>query len=134
MHKDRFFNKLSAYKDGELNREVKDDISLHLRSCNECRNRLAEFEKLDSLVKAAPKIKAADSFSFQVMAAINSLEEEAGRKSVLKIVLARVLEIMDDIFELISGHEHQRNTLEEFSDFPPLSVSHAYFNLMGQQR
>jgi anti-sigma factor RsiW len=136
VEKDRFRSKLSAYKDGELDGDLREQVSLHLRNCEACRKDLAEFEQVDSLVRGMPKLEPGEYFSMQIIAGIAAKAQrrpDLGHLS--KRVLQRVLRLADPIFELISGHEHEETaTLDEFDDFPPLSMSHAYFQVIGEQR
>ena len=136
METDGFRSKLSAYKDGELDGDLGEKISLHLRNCAACREELAELERIDSLVAGMPNLEPHESFSSQIIARISTREQERPDCAPFsKRVLAKFLQLADSIFELVTGHEHERTaTLDEFGDFPPLSMSHAYFQIIGQQR
>lgn len=136
MENDGFRSQLSAYKDGELDGDLSEKMSLHLRNCTACRKELAELERVDSLVKDMPKLELNESFFLQIIAGISTKEQDRLESAPFsKRVLARFLQLADSIFELVSGHEYERTaTLDEFSDFPPLSMSHAYFQLIGQQK
>jgi anti-sigma factor RsiW len=136
VENDGFRNELSAYKDGELDEDLSEEISLHLRNCAACRKELAELERVDSLIKDMPKLDLDDSFFLQIIAGISTKEQDRHDSAPSsKRVFARFLQLADSIFELVSGHEYERTaTLDEFSDFPPLSMSHAYFQLIGEQR
>jgi anti-sigma factor RsiW len=136
VENDKFRSKLSAYKDGELDGDLGEMISLHLRNCVACRKELAELERVDSLVKDLPKLELNESFSLQIIAKISTKEQDHLDSAPLsKRVFAKFLQLAESIFELVSGHEYERTaTLDEFSDFPPLSMSHAYFQVIGQQR
>jgi anti-sigma factor RsiW len=136
VENDEFRSELSAYKDGELDGDLSEKISLHLRNCITCRKELAELERVDSLVKDMPKLELDESFFLKLVAGISTKEE--GRLDSVpfsKRVFARFLQLADSIFELVPGHEYERTaTLDEFGDFPPLSMSHAYFQVIGEQR
>ena len=136
MENDRFRSKLSAYKDGELNANLSEKMSLHLRDCAACRKELAELERVDSLVKDMPELELNESFFLQIIAGISTKKQDRLESAPFsKRVLAKFLQLADSIFELISGHEYERTaTLDEFSDFPPLSMSYAYFHVIGQQK
>jgi anti-sigma factor RsiW len=136
VENDGFRSKLSAYKDGELDGDLSEKISLHLRNCAACRKELAELERVDLLVKGMPKLELHDSFFLQIIAGISTKEQDRLDSAPFsKHVFARFLQLADSIFELVSGHEYERTaTLDEFSDFPPLSMSHAYFQVIGEQR
>ena len=136
MENDGFRSQLSAYKDGELEGDLSEKMSLHLRNCAACRKELGELEQVDSLVKDMPKLELNESFFLQIIAGISTKEKDRLESAPFsKRVFAKFLQTADSIFELISGHEYERTaTLDEFSDFPPLSMSHAYFQLIGEQR
>ena len=136
MGNDPFRSRLSAYKDGELNGNLSEKMSVHLRNCAACRKELAELERVDSLVKDMPKLEIDESFFLQIIAGISTKQQDRLESAPFsKRVFARFLQLADSIFELVSGHEYERTaTLDEFSDFPPLSMSHAYFQVIGQQK
>jgi anti-sigma factor RsiW len=136
VESDEFRNKLSAYKDGELDGDLGEKISLHLRNCAACKKELAELERVDSLVAAMPNLEPHEAFASRIIAGISTGEQDHPyRAPFIKRVFAKFLQLADSIFELISGHEHETtDTLDEFGDFPPLSMSHAYFRIIGQQR
>ena len=136
MESDRFRSRLSAYKDGELKGNLSEKMSLHLRNCAACRKELAELERVDSLVKDMPKLEIDESFFLQIVAGISTKQKDRIESAPFsRRVLAGFLQLADSIFELVSGHEYERTaTLDEFSDFPPLSMSHAFFRVIGQQR
>ncbi len=136
MENDGFRSQLSAYRDGELDGSLSEKVSVHLRNCAACRKELAELERVDSLVKDMPKLELDESFFLKIIARISTKEQDRLESSTLfKRVFARFLQLADSIFELVSGHEYERTaTLDEFSDFPPLSMSHAYFQAIGQQK
>lgn len=134
MESDSFRRKLSAYKDGELDGNLSEAVSLHLQNCASCRKELADFEQVDSLIKEMPKLDAAECFTLQVIAGISRTERDPlDLGSFSKRVLAKILQLAESFLELFADSEHEENTLDEFSDFPPLSISHAYFQLLGEQ-
>ncbi len=136
MENDEFKSRLSAYKDGELDGNLSEKVSLHLQNCVACRKELAELERVDSLVKGMPKLEIDESFFSQLIAGISTKQQDRPESAPFpRRVFARFLQLADSIFELVSGHENERTaTLDEFSDFPPLSMSHAFFQVIGQQK
>ena len=136
MGNDPFRSRLSACKDGELNGNLSEKMSVHLRNCAACRKELAELERVDSLVKDMPKLEIDESFFLQIIAGISTKQPDRLESAPFsKRVFARFLQLADSIFELVSGHEYERTaTLDEFGDFPPLSMSHAFFQVIGQQK
>ena len=135
MKCDEFDLKLSAYHDGELDRDPREEVFLHLQNCESCQKRLEEFKRVDSFMKRMPNIEASESFSLQIISRISKEERsQSVRAPFLKFVFSRFLRMADSFFELISGQTPREDSLEEFSDFPPLSIGHAYFQVIGLQR
>ena len=135
MENDRFRSKLSAYRDGELDDNLRDAVSAHLRNCAACREELAEFEQVDSLVKKMPELEATRYFDLEIIAAISRQKRDRlGSAPFAKRVLARFLQLADSFLELVAGDEEEADALDEFSDFPPLSMSYAYFRVIGELR
>jgi len=126
VEKDRFGSKLTAYRDGELDGGLREEVSAHLRNCTTCREELAEFEAVDSLVRMMPKIDATESFALEIIAGLS--RQKRNRP------LERFLRLAGSFFELAAGHKDEGDALDEFSDFPPLSMSYAYFRVIGQLR
>jgi len=136
VENDRFTSRLSAFKDGELDENLREEVSLHLRGCEACRKELAELEQVDSLVRETPKLEPGRFFSLNIVAGISAeVRQHPDSASFPERFMAKVLELTDPIFELISGRRHKETAaLDEFGDFPPLSMSYAYFHLIGQHR
>ncbi len=132
MDHDKIRTNLSAYKDDEVKESLRGQISGHLQVCDACREELRELDQIDSLVKGLPVISASENFTFQIIAktqvanAYGYWELGLPRK-----ILDRFLHIVDSVFELLREHELHGGSLDEFGDSPPLSLSHAYFQLIG---
>ena len=71
MENDRFKSKLSAYIDGELDGNLREEVSAHVRNCAVCSKELAEFEQVDCLVKKMPKLEATEAFALDIIAGIS---------------------------------------------------------------
>ena len=94
MENDGFRSQLSAYKDGELDGELSEEMSLHLRNCAACREELAELERVDSLVKDMPKLELDESFFLQIIAGISTKEQDRPDSAPFsKRVFARFLQL-----------------------------------------
>ena len=76
MENDDFKSRLSAYKDGELDGNLSEKVSLHLQNCVACRKELAELERVDSLVKGMPKLEIDESFFSQLIAGISTKQQD----------------------------------------------------------
>jgi hypothetical protein len=135
MECDKFRSKLSAYKDDELAADLINEISLHVRSCTVCREELNELDRIDSLVRGMPHLDASELFASRVSAGIAATATKStpyGITSLPRRIFTGFLQLADIVFELFPGHEYHRTaTLDEFGDFPPLSLSNAYFQVIG---
>jgi hypothetical protein len=125
---------ISAYKDGELEENLRDQFWNHLQSCDACREELKELDKIDLLVKGLPEISVSDTFITEIIAGTHAVNSPRHLKlSLPQRIVDRLLLLLESIFELLPGYKSQgTGSLDEFGDFPPLSLSHAYFNLIGQ--
>jgi len=127
--------KLSAFMDNEMDGTSSRFITEHLRDCPRCRDYLRDFREIDILVCGLPKNDPNPDFSWRVAkAAIGTSkivdEEPVSLSSRLRFALERLSE---EIFSLTpSGPGQSIRTLEEFSDYPPLSMSFIYFRLLEQ--
>ncbi len=134
MENDRYRSKLSAYKDAELDGCLSKEISFHLRVCVACKKELADFDRVDALVRGMPKLEVGEAFASQIIAKVAVKECDILAPAPFpKRIFAKLMQLADCVFELIPWHEYRRTaTLEEFGDFPPLSLSHAYLQLIGR--
>lgn len=135
MDHDEFRTKLSAYNDGELPADSIKKISLHLESCAACRKEMEELNRIDCMVRGLPQFDVSEQFASQVLAGIMPAADS--HPIVLANFARRIftgfLELAEVIFEMVPGHEYRKTAaLDEFSDFPPLSLSNAYFQVIGR--
>ena len=133
MDHDEIRTGLSAYKDGELRESLRDRISRHLQVCDACREELRELDQIDSLVRGLPGISASETFTSDIIARAQAAKAPRYRKLTLpRRILGGFLLLADLVFEMLPGYEFQETgSLDELGDFPPLSLSHAYFQLIG---
>ncbi len=127
--------RLSAFIDGETDGTVSRIIEQHLEGCPDCRKYLHEFNEVDDMVYALPKIEVSPDFTSRVVS-------EAIRTSVVggittasftsraQSVLAWLSDAVFSLFE--PGATPNTSTLDEFNDCPPLSMSFVYLSLLGQ--
>jgi hypothetical protein len=128
--------RLSAYKDNELEKNLRDQITWHLQDCEACREELRALDVIDNLIVNLPPLSVSDSFAPQIIArALPAQNRPFFSGNLLNRILEKFLRFADSMFELLPLHEFQKTgSLDEFGDFPPLSLSHAYFQLMGLPR
>ncbi len=137
MKHDRIRNSLSAFKDGELDSELREAISIHLNNCPECQEELAALEKVDMMIQGIPEYDVPEGFSSRVAAGITVMQEDsslAASPSLPTGFRSTLLRLAESILDLIPGRQYRKTAaLDEFDDFPPYLLSHAYFELIEQQ-
>jgi len=130
---DKIRANLSAYKDDELNAGLRDQITRHLQVCDACCEELRELDRIDSLVRELPQIGASENFTSEIITKAQTAKAPRHWKlSVPRRILDRFLRLADSVVELFPGYGFQGGSLDEFGDSPPLSLSHAYFQLIGR--
>jgi len=124
--------KISAYMDHELDAASSLRLESHLRGCVKCREALDDFQELDDMVRGLPGIDLGPDFAAHMLkrvsetAALGKVQPQ-GRLSLFE----RLSKIVDDFVDLVdSARSPSTGTLDEFDDFPPLSMGHIYFRLM----
>ncbi len=124
-------NKISAYMDHELDVASYRQVEAHLQQCADCHNALKEFQELDDLVRGLPRIELGPDFAAQVLMRASKtpadMVEDQGKLPVFK----RLSRFFEDFLDLVSqAQSPSTRTLDEFDDFPPLSMSYIYFHLL----
>lgn len=124
--------KISAYMDHELDAASSRQLESHLDQCAACREVLEDFQEIDDVVRGLPKTDLGPDFAAQVVrkASERAVTGEINRHGNLSL-FERLSRIAEDFVALMSSERSpSTGTLDEFSDFPPLSMSHIYFKLM----
>jgi anti-sigma factor RsiW len=118
--------------DHELDAASSRQLESHIHQCTDCRDALSDFQELDDLVQGLPKIDLEPDFARQMVTMVSEKHavDHTERKSRLPLFewSSRVVEDFVDL--VISARTPSTGTLDEFSDFPPLSIGHIYFRLM----
>lgn len=124
--------KISAYLDHELEAASSRQLELHLNQCAECREALNDFQELDDMVRVLPRIEPGPDFASQlVMMVSEKAVTEEGEHQVKISLFKRLSRFVEDFVELVSrAQAPSTGTLDEFGDFPPLSMGFIYFKLM----
>jgi anti-sigma factor RsiW len=125
--------RLSAYLDRELEQILERPIEEHLDQCLKCREYLAELQTIDAQLQALPRVGMGAAFAEAVTVKICKDFLARDGSSVGRTGLfARLANLLEALFELLdaSGSAMTR-TLDEFSDFPPLSMGYVYCRLLG---
>jgi len=93
--------KLSAYLDGELNRQESLEVEKHLQSCQACREELEELKRVSSLLHEShmPEFTTAMDFKAQVMLQLPRREETIQQSQKAKFLwVAPVMVLVAFIF------------------------------------
>jgi predicted anti-sigma-YlaC factor YlaD len=124
--------KISAYMDHELDAASSRRLELHLHQCAECREALNDFQELDDMVRELPKIEPGPDFAKQMVMRVSEIAAtgEVKRQGRLSL-FDRLSRLVEDCVHVVSrARTPSTGTLDEFGDFPPLSMSYIYFRLI----
>ena len=124
--------KISAYVDHELDAASTRQLESHLRRCAQCRQTLDDFQGIDEMVRGLPRIELGSDFAGQMVMQASGLAT-AGQAGCTdgSSLLERLFRFAQDFVDLVSSaRSSSTGILDEFSDFPPLSMGHVYFKLM----
>jgi hypothetical protein len=124
--------RISAYLDHELDAASSRQLETHLHHCAQCREALNGFQELDGMVRLLPRIEPGPDFAKRMVTMVseNAAHGEGERQGKLSLFkgLSRLVE---DFVDLVSrAQTPSTGTLDEFGDFPPLSMGYIYFRLM----
>jgi len=124
---------MSAYLDGELDAESSLAVASHIEQCATCRGNLAGLQSIDALIQGLPKIEVSKGFSRRVVARAKEWDGLVlGNRSETS-AFASLLQLFEDLLDaLVKDKVPVTHTLDEFRDFPPLSMGCIYFQIMGQ--
>jgi hypothetical protein len=125
---------MSTYLDGELDTESSLAVTNHIEQCATCREDLAELQSIDALIQGLPKIEVSKGFSRQVIARAKEWDELAALgKPPGTLGFASFLQVLEDLWDaLVRDKASVPDILDEFGDFPPLSMGCIYFQIMEQ--
>ncbi len=124
--------RISAYLDHELDATSSREVESHIQQCAACREVLSDFKEIDAAVHGLPRIEPGPDFPAQVVTRVRepAATGEVKRHSGLSL-LERMTRIAEDFMALVDSAQcPSTGTLDEFRDFPPLSMGHVYFKLM----
>lgn len=128
--------RLSAYLDRELESALEGLVREHLDRCGACGEDLAELKGLDIRLQALPKVRMYPEFAeaLTVRVCRDSLAADRSRLGGAGL-FARLTSLLQTLFDLVETSRSPRTrSLDEFSDFPPLSMGYVYCRLLGQCR
>jgi anti-sigma factor RsiW len=126
-------SRMSAYFDKELDTKSSLAMASHIEQCATCRGDLAELQSVDALIQGLPKIEVRKDFSRQVVAKAKEWDELALGKRPGTLAFTSFLQLFEDLLDaLVRDKIPVPGTLDEFGDFPPLSMGCIYFQIMGQ--
>jgi len=70
---------LNRYQDGELDKQLREEVDAHLEECQKCRQELRLLEIVTNGIKTLPEVEAQQNFSAQVMAKVKQTQGEKSR-------------------------------------------------------
>jgi hypothetical protein len=125
--------RISAYIDGELDAASHNDFESHLRQCPLCRAALNELQGVDDRLRSLPRAELGPDFSRQLITVLGErgVTDRADLRGVLPTVTT-FSGLVEGLRDLFGPTQSGNNPLDEFNDFPPLSMGSAYFNIFGQ--
>jgi anti-sigma factor RsiW len=128
--------KISAYLDHELDAPSVRQLEAHIQQCMECRETLNDFRGLSEEVRSLPKIDPGPDFAVRMVRTVrDSAAAGAGEPPVRFSLRERLSRIVEDFMEVVSPpRSPATGALNEFNDFPPLSMGYIYFNLISADR
>jgi len=128
--------RLSAYLDRALEPALEGLVQEHLDRCGACRDDLAELQGLDIRLRTLPEVRMYLEFAEALTARVCKDSLVADRSRLGRVGLfARLTSLLETLFELLEASRSPRTfSLDEFSDFPPLSMGYVYCRLLGQCR
>jgi anti-sigma factor RsiW len=137
---------LSAYSDGELDRDARSRIAAHLEKCSDCTHALERLSKIWEILDWLPEAEPNPHFYIRLKARKTS-EKQERKESWIENVLIPVCSVAVVILGIMVGNLVGKNGdsvnlessveeemvstlhLDSFNDFPSASVGDAYYNL-----
>jgi anti-sigma factor RsiW len=125
--------RLSAYLDRELEPVHERLLREHLDGCVSCREDLASLQALDAKVQALTLVHMDPEFAEALTVKVCKDFLAADRWPLSRTGLfARLTSTVEVLFDLLeSAGSPRTRTLDEFADFPPLSMGFVYCRLLG---
>ncbi|MCJ7812890.1 zf-HC2 domain-containing protein [bacterium] len=141
--------KLSAYMDGEIDKNQKTTIEVHLKQCVTCQQVLHDLNTTWSLLSLLPESESVPYFFARLNARIKS--EKTKKRSIwidrvlipVTATIVTILGIFTGSFVGKNGESLAEQTVEDemistlhldsFDDFQTASLGEVYFDLVSQE-
>lgn len=125
--------RLSAYLDRELQPDLERSVAVHLDECLKCREYLADLQTIDARLHALPQVAMNAEFAEAVTVKVCKEFLARDRSPVGPTDLfGRLANLLETLFgPLEAAGSPRTRTLDEFSDFPPLSMGYVYCRVLG---
>ena len=125
--------RLSAYLDRELEPVQERPVEEHLEQCLKCREYLADLQTIDGQLQALPRVDMGAEFAEAMTVKVcKDFLARDGSPVGRTGLFGRLANLVEALFELLEASGSPRTrTLDEFSDFPPLSMGYVYCRLLG---
>jgi anti-sigma factor RsiW len=135
MQCDETMARLAAYIDQELDVDCSSEVVSHLHRCPRCQAALSELQHVDSRLRGLSRIDLGSDFSGRLARLVRE-EHESSERVVLRGGRPAARwgpGLFDGLRALLGIVAHSEDDpLDEFNDFPPLSIGSAYFSIWGQ--
>ncbi len=133
MHCKEAREKISTYMDNELDAAASRSVASHIEQCGSCREYLHDIRYVDALVQGLRTLEVNPDFTRQVIARAREGDTYTSEKYSDRTILSAFMQFFESLFEPMQNRRiPNTHTLDEFNDFPPLSMSWAYFKILGQ--
>lgn len=128
--------RISAYLDDELDATSMRQLEFHLQQCMECRRTLEDFRGLSEKVRSLPKIDPGADFAVRMIKTVRGSATAGPEEAPARLSLwGRLSGIVENFMEVVSPpRSPATGALNEFNDFPPLSMGYIYFNMISADR
>jgi anti-sigma factor RsiW len=124
--------RISAYLDGELDLAKTQSIESHLDRCAACKEMVADFQRVDALVRGLPKLDVGSEFVPRLLKEVVRPAGPATSARSTRITLAPIMRVVSTFMDLLEERKSvSTHTLDEFGDFPPCSMGYIYLKLLN---
>jgi hypothetical protein len=125
--------KISAYLDGELDLLASRSMESHLDQCAACMEMVADFHRIDALVRGLPRLDVGSEFVTRVLKEVGKPNGPGANARSDRFPFASILSAMSTFMDLLEERRSATTrTLDEFGDFPPCSIGYIYLKLLKQ--
>jgi hypothetical protein len=124
---------ISTYMDGELDSASSRNVECHISQCGACRKIVADFQKVDDMVRGLPRFEMGPDFVGPLVESVGASHSPVATKPLDQSLSVSVTRFMSRFMDLLEARRSpSTHALDEFGDFPPSSMGYIYFKLLDQ--